>query len=72
MILNLQKDCHQNNMSFACLQFYKHNCLFLLAGKIYFSYTNKNSIEMPVKDSHSLSFSGTFRPRRLAEALCTI
>ena len=22
-----QKDCHQDNLSFACLQFYKHNCL---------------------------------------------
>ena len=22
-----KKDCHQDNLSFACLQFYKHNCL---------------------------------------------
>ena len=24
---NLQKDCHQNNLPFVCLQFYRHNCL---------------------------------------------
>ena len=31
---NLQKDFHQDILSFACLQFYKHNCLNILADNI--------------------------------------
>ena len=31
---NLQKDFHEDNMSFVCLQFYKHNCLKILADNI--------------------------------------
>ena len=27
-----KKDCHQDNLSFACLQFYKHNYLNIVAG----------------------------------------
>ena len=34
MISNLQKDFHQDNLSFVCLQFYKHNCLTILADNI--------------------------------------
>ena len=30
-----------------------------------FSYTSKESIEMTVKDSHSLSSSGTFKAQKL-------
>ena len=26
-LYQFQKDCHVDNLSFACLQFYKHNCL---------------------------------------------
>ena len=29
-----QKDCRQDDISFAYLQFYKHNCLNILAGNI--------------------------------------
>ena len=35
MIFNLQKDFHQDNLSFVCLQFYKQNCLKILADNIY-------------------------------------
>ena len=36
LISNLQKVVHQDNLSFACLQFYKHNCLNMLASNIFF------------------------------------
>ena len=29
-LLHNQKDCHQDNISFGCLQFYKQNCLSIL------------------------------------------
>ena len=29
-----QRDCHQDNLSFDCLQFYKHICLNILASNI--------------------------------------
>ena len=64
IISNLQKDFHQDNLAFACLQFYKHNCLNIFEGNILL-YTSKESIEMTVKDSHSISSSGTFKPRKL-------
>ena len=31
-----QKDSHQDNLSLACLQFFKHNCLNVPAGYICF------------------------------------
>ena len=31
--------------------------------RLFFSYTDKESKEMTVKDSHSTSSSGTFKPR---------
>ena len=31
-----QKDCHQDNLSFVCFQFYKQNCLNILEGNICF------------------------------------
>ena len=34
IISNLQKDFHQDNLSFVCLQFYEHNCLNILDGNI--------------------------------------
>ena len=33
---NHQKDYHQDNLSFVCLQFYRHDCLNILAGNICF------------------------------------
>ena len=30
-----QKDFHQRNLSFACVQFFKHNCLNALLGNIF-------------------------------------
>ena len=30
-----------------------------------FKYTNEGSIEMTAKDLHSISSSGTFKPRKL-------
>ena len=33
-----QKDCHQDILSFACLQFYKQSCLNILAGNIFICY----------------------------------
>ena len=35
-IPNLKKDCHQDKLSFACLESYKHNCLNILADNICF------------------------------------
>ena len=34
IISNPQKDFHQDNLSFVCLQFYNHNCLNILADNI--------------------------------------
>ena len=42
LISNLQKDSHQDNLSIVCLQFYKHGCLNILAGNIYFHIQVKN------------------------------
>ena len=42
IISNLQKDFHQDNLSFVCLQFYKHNCLHILPDNIYRSMQVKN------------------------------
>ena len=42
---NLQKDSHQDNISFACLLFYKHNCLNILAGNICFHMQVKNQFK---------------------------
>ena len=58
VIFNLQEDFHKDNLSFVCLQFYLCNCLNILEGNICLLYTNKESIEMIVKDSHSISSSG--------------
>ena len=41
-LYQFQKDCHQDNLSFACLQFHKHNCLNILADNIYFLGQVKN------------------------------
>ena len=65
ILSNLQKDFHQDDLPFTCLQFYKHNCLNILADNIFLSYTSKESIEMTVKDSHSISSSGTSKPGKL-------
>ena len=64
MLSNFQKDFHQDNLSFVCLQCYKHNCLNILADNS-FSYASKESIEMTEKHSYSISSSGTFKPRKL-------
>ena len=32
----LQKDCHQDNLSFTSLQLYKHDCLNIISGNICF------------------------------------
>ena len=61
-ISNLQKDCHQDNLSIVCLQSYQHNCLNILAGNICFRIQVKDQYEMAVKDSHSLPSSGSFNP----------
>ena len=42
IIFNLQKDFHQDNLSFLYLQFYKHNRLNILAGNICFHIQAKN------------------------------
>ena len=39
---NLKKKFHQANLSFACLQFYKHDCLNIPAGNICFCIQVKN------------------------------
>ena len=41
-ISNLQKDFYQDSLSFVCLQFFKHNCLNILAGNICFHIQVKN------------------------------
>ena len=30
-----QRDFHQDNLPFACIRFYKHNCLNILAGDFF-------------------------------------
>ena len=42
IISDLQKDFHQDNLSFVCLQFYKHNCLKILASNICFHIEANN------------------------------
>ena len=42
IISNLQNDFHQGNLSFACLQFYKHNFLNILAGNMFCCMQLKN------------------------------
>ena len=37
-----EKDCHQDNLPFVCLQFCKHNCLNILASNICFHKRVKN------------------------------
>ena len=37
-----QKDCHQDNMPFVYLQFYKHNCLNILVDNIFSHKQVKN------------------------------
>ena len=44
---NLQNNFHQDNLSFVCLQLYKHNCLNILVGNV-LSYTSIESIEMNI------------------------
>ena len=39
---NLENDFHQDNLSFVCLQFYKHSCLNILGGNICFRIQVKN------------------------------
>ena len=63
IISNFQKHFHQDNLSFVCLQFYKQNCLSILARKIAFDI--QESIEMTEKHSHSVSSSSTFKPQKL-------
>ena len=40
-----QKDYHHNNLSFLCLQFYKHNCLYIPASKNCFTNEVKSQWE---------------------------
>ena len=37
-----QKDYYQDDLSFVCLQFHKHNCLNILPGNICFTIQVKN------------------------------
>ena len=52
-----EKDRHQDNLSFACLQFYERNCLNKLACNICCHKQVNNR-----KDSHSTPSSGAFKP----------
>ena len=61
IIPNLPKNVHEDNLSFVCFQFYKRNRLNTLANNL-FSYTSKGSVETTVKNSHSTSSPGTFKP----------
>ena len=45
VISNLEKGFHQDNLSFSCLKFYKHNCLNVLAGQISFYTQVKNQLK---------------------------
>ena len=40
--IQFQKDCYQDNLLFACLQFFKHSCLNMFAGNICFHKQVKN------------------------------
>ena len=42
IISNFQKDCHQDNLPFICLNVYNHNCPNKLAGNICFYIQVKN------------------------------
>ena len=61
-ISNLQKNCHQDNLSIVCLQRYQNNCQNILAGIISFRIQVKDQYEMAVIDSHSIPSSGSFNP----------
>ena len=65
IISSIKKDCLQDHLSFVFLRFYKHNCLNVLAGNNCFRIEVKKSIEMTVKDSHSILSSDTFSSRKL-------
>ena len=52
-----QQDCYKDNLSFGCLQLFKHKCLNLLA--------SNESTEMTVKDLHSSPSFGTCNPSKL-------
>ena len=60
-----QKDCHQDNLSSVCLQFYKYNCLNIVVGNVCSHKQVKHKLEVIVKDSHSTPSSCTFKPRKL-------
>ena len=36
IISNIQKHFYQDNLSFVCLQFYKHNCVYILVDNVCF------------------------------------
>ena len=42
VIFNLRKDFQQDNLSFVCLQFYRQNCLNILAGNTCFHIQAKD------------------------------
>ena len=65
IIPNLQKNFHEDNLSFVCFQFDKRNRLNTLANNL-FSCTSKGSIETTVKNSHSTPSPGAFNPRKFA------
>ena len=44
-LIKFKKDCHQDDLSFACVQFYKYNCLNMLAGNISLPKQVKNKCE---------------------------
>ena len=69
IISNLQKNCHQVNLWFVCLQFYKHNYLNIVVLNICFYINVKESKEMTAKDLRSISSSGTFKSRKLVWTL---
>ena len=41
-LLIFLKDFNQDKLQFVCLQFYKHSCLNILAGNIWFGIQAKN------------------------------
>ena len=43
VIPNLQNHFHQDNLSFVCLQFYKHSCVNILASKFVFRFRQKTN-----------------------------
>ena len=62
---NFLKYFHLDNLPFVYVQFYKHSCQNILADNNLLSNRSKESIEMTVKDSCSISSSATFKPRKL-------